>query len=69
MKYSGTYFCGHDGTIDIWGPSKDRKWRIEKAFSGLCPECYEKKLKKDREKDLSEARQRAEQRGFPEILG
>lgn len=69
MKYSGTYFCGHDGTIDIWGPSKDRKWRIEKAFSGLCPECYEKKLKTDREKALSEARKRAEQRGFPEILG
>lgn len=69
MKHYGTYSCGHDGTIDIWGTSKEREWKIERSFSGLCPKCYEKKMQEDRAKALSNAQERALELGFPELEG
>lgn len=51
MKYSRTYACGHDGIAYVVGPCKDRPWKIERIFSGLCPECYKVK----REKEIMEA--------------
>ena len=42
MKYDGIYSCGHEGVIDIIGPTKDREWKKEHEFSQLCPECRKK---------------------------
>lgn len=46
--YHGTYSCGHEGRINLIGPTKDREWKKEREFSGLCPECYKKKLEAQR---------------------
>lgn len=43
--YHGTYSCGHEGRINLIGPTKDREWKKEREFSGLCPECYKKNWK------------------------
>lgn len=47
MKYSGTYSCGHNGEIELFGPNKEREWKYNREFSGLCPECYKKKLEEE----------------------
>lgn len=38
--FSGTYACGHEGKVQIYGPSKDREWKAEREFSQLCRACY-----------------------------
>ena len=47
MEYTGTYTCGHEGSIVLHGSRKERNWRCEKEFSGLCPDCYIKSLEAD----------------------
>lgn len=51
-KYSGTFSCGHDGRVDVIGPTKNRQWIVDRKFEGLCPECYEKHLLEEREKSI-----------------
>lgn len=42
MKYDITYSCGHTGTVELFGPGKDRErklwWYSNKCD---CPTCYE----------------------------
>lgn len=47
MKYSITYACGHEGTVDIWGKGSERERKIN-FFErcGLCPECYKAQMQK-----------------------
>ena len=40
--YEGTFACGHDGRVNIIGPQKDRGYKKERAFSRLCPDCWQK---------------------------
>lgn len=43
MKYQITYSCGHEDTLEAFGPEKDREKKLEWAKEyGLCPDCYEK---------------------------
>lgn len=56
MKYEVTFSCGHTDTVELYGPTKDREWRINEYEShGLCPDCYQKdraeKLEKEKVKD------------------
>lgn len=37
MKFYGTYSCGHDGEIQIYGPTKDREWKAEYEFDQAMP--------------------------------
>lgn len=67
--YYGTFSCGHEGRVNIIGPTKDREWKKEKAFEKLCPECYEKYLAEEREKANKEAMKKAEEMEFPVLLG
>lgn len=48
MKYDVTFSCGHTEEIQIYGKAEERERKI-KYFgkSGLCPECYKKKMKED----------------------
>ena len=41
-KYDVTYSCGHEGTIGVFGPEKDRQWKVDRISEGLCPECAKK---------------------------
>lgn len=67
--YCGTYSCGHNGRVDVVGPYKDREWKIDRHFEGICPECYEKKRKEDRKRENREAAEKSSEMGLPELLG
>lgn len=43
MKYQITYSCGHEDTLEAFGPKIDREKKLEWAKEyGLCPDCFEK---------------------------
>lgn len=45
MKYNVEYSCGHKGTVELFGPTKDRESKIEwYEHEALCPECYKKRM-------------------------
>ena len=67
--YYGTYSCGHEGRVNIIGPTKDREWKKEKHFSGLCPECYKKALDQRRQSENEAAEKAAEEMELPELSG
>ena len=67
--YDGTYSCGHEGTVNITGPSKDRQRKADYIFSGLCPECYKKQLEKEKEEKDIEAARKAKEMDLPELSG
>lgn len=67
--YYGTYGCGHEGRVNIIGPGKDREWKKERAFSGLCPECYRKKVEEERATKNEESEKEAEEMELPELSG
>lgn len=67
--YYGTYSCGHDGRVNIIGPTKDREWRKERAFEKLCPKCYDKHLIEQRKKANKEAAEKSKEMELPELIG
>lgn len=67
--YYGTFSCGHEGRVNIVGPTKNRQWIADKKFSGLCEECYEKKLAEDRERENAAAAEKAKEMELPELKG
>lgn len=40
MKYYVTHTCGHDSMVELFGPHKNRDWRISKLESEECPKCH-----------------------------
>jgi len=67
--YYGTYSCGHEGRTQIYGKEKYRQAIADRHFSGLCPECYHKKVEEDRKKASEEAAQQAKEMELPELQG
>lgn len=63
--YSGTYSCGHDGRVNVIGPGKDRQWKIDRHFSGICDDCRAK----ERELASKEAAEKAKEMELPELTG
>lgn len=45
-KYSVTYKCGHTGTVELFGKTSDREWRLEQLAKGNCPDCEEAEMRK-----------------------
>lgn len=68
-KYEGTYSCGHEGVVDVIGPQKDRKWKVERYFSGLCPECYKKEQQRKIEEDRKIALEKTAEMELPALTG
>lgn len=65
-KYDITFSCGHNGTVELFGKDKDRKWRLERYRDfGICDEC----LKKSRDEENDRALREAKEMGLPELLG
>ncbi|MDT8718261.1 hypothetical protein IAI10_16460 [Clostridium sp. 19966] len=67
--YYGTFSCGHEGRVNIIGPTKDRQWKADSKFNGLCSECYEKHLQEQREKANKEAAEKAKEMELPALKG
>lgn len=67
--YYGTYSCGHGGSVNIIGPTKDREWKKEKHFSGLCPECYKKMIEEERAAENAASEKAAKEMELPELSG
>jgi len=67
--FYGTYACGHEGRVQIYGKVRDRQWKADREFSKLCPECWEKELQKRREQENAEAAAKAAEMGLPELTG
>lgn len=69
MKFYGTYSCGHDGEIQIYGPTKDREWKAKYEFNRLCPECRELERQRQIEEKNKIAMDAAIQMGLPILTG
>lgn len=67
--YYGIFSCGHEGRVNVIGPQKYRQYKIEQRFSGLCPECYKKYLKEEREKRNLVDAEVAKEMELPELQG
>ena len=67
--YYGTFSCGCEGRVNIIGPSKDRDWKKQRAFSKECDKCYREKLEKARELDNKRALELAKEMELPELEG
>lgn len=67
--YTGTYSCGHEGKINVFGALKDRQRKINWTFSGLCPECYKEKLANEKSEINAKAIKTAKEWELPELIG
>ena len=38
-KYDVTYSCGHTGVVELFGPDKNRQYRLERLADEICPDC------------------------------
>lgn len=65
MRYHGTHSCGHEGAIDLIGPTSQREWRSKKYFDDECPDC----LQKRRDAESAAAAARAAEMGLPALIG
>lgn len=67
--YDGTFSCGHEGRVNIIGPSKDRQRKADYRFSGVCEECYKKQLEEKREQANQQALETSKEMELPELQG
>ena len=67
--YYGTFSCGHEGRVNIIGPTKDRQWKADKRFSGMCEECYSKWLEEEKKIKNKEALEATKEMELPELTG
>jgi len=63
--YYGTYSCGHEGRVNIIGPTKHREWKKERHFENICEECFKKQKEEENEKALEESKEME----LPELKG
>lgn len=69
MKYEGIYACGHEGVVNIFGPTKDRQWKKEREFSKICPECYKKARQEELDEENRKAMEAAAEMELPVLIG
>ena len=69
MRYNVTYACGHEGTVDIYGRSRDREWKLAREEEKLCPDCWKKQRDEERAKQNAEAAEANKEAGLPELEG
>lgn len=51
-KYEVLMSCGHEDTVELIGKNTDRERKLQYyKKSGLCKECYRKKMQELREKE------------------
>lgn len=65
MKYDITYACGHDGQVELFGPNKERQWKLKKHAEGLCPDCEKKRI----HEEVLRLKEEWKQTELPELQG
>ena len=65
MWYEGTYSCGHEGRVQLYGKAKEKDWKYTRIFSGICPECQKKEWDKKNQKSVEIAKEFE----FPALTG
>lgn len=63
--YYGTFSCGHDGKVTVFGDKKLRDFMADKKFEDICEECKQK----EREKENQKALEKSKEYDFPELFG
>ena len=55
MKYTVTYSCGHTGTIQLYGKTKEHKHQLRKYEEFfVCPDCYDNDINSINSKNFIE---------------
>ena len=67
--YAGTFYCGHEGYVNIIGPASNREKMKEYKFSGLCPACCKAELVRSRNEKNTAARKAASRMELPPLEG
>lgn len=67
--YYGKFSCGHEGRVNVIGPHKQREWKIERAFSGVCADCYKEQLQKKIEEENKKALEETKRMELPALKG
>ncbi len=68
-KYSITRSCGHEETIQIYGPVRDRDRKAEYEAGKMCYECYKSEQAKQRAAESVQAAESAKTLGLPQLTG
>ncbi|MDD4422527.1 MAG: hypothetical protein PHD46_05785, partial [Eubacteriales bacterium] len=68
-KYDVTYSCGHDGVVSIFGPGKDREWKLRYEEEKLCPDCYKKHLEQEQIRQNEASAKVNQEAGLPSLSG
>ena len=55
--YYGEYSCGHEGRVNVVGPTKNRQWKVDRHFENKCEECIKKDFEKENEKAMEESKE------------
>jgi len=61
----GTRSCGHEGRVQIYGPTKHREWKAQWWFSRPCEEC----LEQQRQEENAQNAEKAREMDLPELKG
>lgn len=69
MKYDVTFACGHTATVELFGKSSDREWKLQHIAEGLCPDCYKAQQEAERKAASEAAAEDAKKQGFSELKG
>lgn len=69
-RHTVTYFCGHDGEVDLYGPRREREDRLAwYERNRLCPDCYRERVRREREEASAKAAEANAVRGLPALEG
>lgn len=68
-KYDVTFACGHTATVELFGKSSDREWKLKRMAEGICPDCYKAQKEAERKAASEAAAKEAREQGFAELKG
>lgn len=68
-QYKVTFSCGHEGWVNITGPTKNREWIRASKEKNVCPDCYRKWLQEKREQENKESLELSKEMELPELTG
>lgn len=68
-QYNVTHVCGHDHTHRLFGPTRQREWRLTRLEVESCPGCASAARVAAREAENAKAAEAAKAAGLPTLTG